>query len=674
MSEAAAMPSEHACVRLVRQVALRRALWVRSEWAQRPETEALYQAIESLGREPLAQRAHEAAFYRDDPAARDLGVAIAATAEQLQADDAWRSLSEGLTQPEEQLLALCLAAEADPGLRRLYGYLVDAGGPVLASPWLAELLFAWEPDTCIVPASRLHGTRLAAPVEGQAWSKATPWATDAALLGFLGGQLVIPVEIAAAAAFDHGASATWPVLYPGAVDEALEFLRALRSQPASAYEIEIVGADGSGRRTLASQLCARMGKGALRIEVPALRLEQQEGAAGRLALAARTAWLAGMVPVWIGAEQLPEWAWSVLAGVNPLRILVCERGAAPARAGTVRRTVRTDSLRYDQRIDLWKRLAATDPPAPVREWSLSVSDLVAAAQVAPRGAEAVAELCRSRMGHQHDDLLSPLACPFTWDDLVLHGHVEQHLREFEAQVRLRHEVYDDWGFGRQRPLGQGISALFCGPSGVGKTMAAQVIARSLGLELLRVDFASVINKYVGETEKRIRQVFRRCQRANVLLFIDECDALFAHRVQTRDAQDRFANIEVDYLLQCMEQFDGVAVLATNRKGEIDGAFLRRVRFIIDFMPPTAAERLRLWKLALPTASPAGEPLLDDVDLPALANKLNLTGAQINNVAIGAACLARAGLARIRMQHVLAAARRELAKYGTVVRPGDWEEL
>src|SRR6185369_594835 len=108
-------------------------------------------------------------------------------------------------------------------------------------------------------------------------------------------------------------------------------------------------------------------------------------------------------------------------------------------------------------------------------------------------------------------------------------------------------------------LGTGISALFCGPSGVGKTMAAQVIARSLGLELLRVDFASMINKYVGETEKRIRQVFRRCQRANVMLFIDECDAVFAHRVQTRDAQDRFANIEVDYLLQCMEQFDGVAV-------------------------------------------------------------------------------------------------------------------
>lgn len=664
---------EHACVRLVRQVALRRALWVRAEWAARPQDAALEQAIDELGQDPGTLRAREAAFYGADRAARELSAAIAATADCLQADQAWGTLTDGLAEPEEHLLATCLAAESDPALRRLYGYLVAEAAPVPASPWLAELLFGWAPGTTIAPSSRLYRARLATPLEGRSWSKTAAWVADPSLLSFVWGQLVVPAEIAGAASFEHGASAAWPLLFAEAADEALAFLGALRDQPASAYEIEILGPPASGRRTLAAQLGARIGRGTLRIDVAALRLDQ-DGAAGRVAIAARTAFLGGAVPVWIGAELLPDWAWTAMVPANGVRMLVTERAAGAPRAGIVRRTVRTHTLPHDARIALWTRLAGTEAPAPVREWALNVGDLVAAAQVAPGGADAVAQVCQSRLGHQEDDLLFSMNRPFGWDDLVLHSHVEQHLREFESQVRLRHAVFDDWGFGRQRPLGKGISAMFCGPSGVGKTMAAQVIARALGLELLRVDFASVINKYVGETEKRIRQVFQRCQRANVMLFIDECDAVFAHRVQTRDAQDRFANIEVDYLLQCMEQFDGVAVLATNRKGEIDSAFLRRIRFIVDFLPPTPAERLRLWQLALPTASPGGEPLLEDIDFALLAQKLNLTGAEIKNVAIGAAFLARVEGRRIGMRHVVAAARREVAKHGTVVRAGEWEGL
>ena len=162
-------------------------------------------------------------------------------------------------------------------------------------------------------------------------------------------------------------------------------------------------------------------------------------------------------------------------------------------------------------------------------------------------------------------------------------------------------MLDDWGFARLTPLGRGMTALFAGPSGTGKTMAAQVLARSLGLELYRVDLAGVVNKYIGETEKHLRAVFDACERAPVLLFFDEADALFGRRTQVSDAHDRFANIEIDYLLQRMEQFDGVAVLATNRKGDLDTAFVRRLRFTIDFAPPTIAERERLWRLALEDA-------------------------------------------------------------------------
>lgn len=666
--------TEHACVRLVRHVVMRRALWLRSEWSGHAAAESMHEAIEDLGREPGRLRIREADFYASNLAAQVHGAAIEAAADELRSDEAWRTLVHGLSQPEEHLLALCLAAESDPNLRRLYGYLLDEGSPSLASPWLAEMLFAWAPGTHVGPGTRLYRARLAAPFEGRSWSKTAPWVADPSLMAFLQGDLAIPAEIAAAAKFDVGTSAEWPLLFPEASRGALEFLSAMKDQPASAYEIEIVGPAGTGRRTLASQLAARIGRSTLHVDVVGLRLDRDEDAATRVSKASRTAYLGGAIPVWIGAEGIPPWAWDAMVPANGIRILVAERPTAAPRPGVVRRTLATSTLSYHDRIDLWTKLAGGDPPPAVREWALSVGDLVAAAQIAPRGAEAVADLCRSRIGHDEDDLLSPLSCPFTWDDLVVQTHVEHHLHEFESQVRLRHAVFDDWGFGRQRPLGTGISALFCGPSGVGKTMAAQVIARSLGLELLRVDFASVINKYVGETEKRIRQVFRRCQRANVMLFIDECDAIFTHRVQTRDAQDRFANIEVDYLLQCMEAFDGVAVLATNRKSEIDGAFLRRIRFMVDFLPPTQLERLRLWKLALPETSPGGEPLLADVDFQSLAQKLNLTGAEIKNVAIGAAFLARAEQTRIGMKHVVAAARREVAKHGTVVRPGEWEGL
>ena len=224
------------------------------------------------------------------------------------------------------------------------------------------------------------------------------------------------------------------------------------------------------------------------------------------------------------------------------------------------------------------------------EWALLPGDIARAAAVAPAGAEAVADACGATARVESSVLAVRLPRPYQWDDLVVPAPVRRHLEELEAQARLRWTVYEDWGFGRLCPMGRGIAALFAGPSGTGKTMAAQVIARSLGMEIYRVDLAAVVNKYIGETEKNLRRLFDAAERANVLLFFDEADALFGQRTQVKDAHDRFANIQIDYLLQRMEQFEGVAILATNRRGDLDSAFLRRLRFIVDFLPPSVAER------------------------------------------------------------------------------------
>jgi SpoVK/Ycf46/Vps4 family AAA+-type ATPase len=249
--------------------------------------------------------------------------------------------------------------------------------------------------------------------------------------------------------------------------------------------------------------------------------------------------------------------------------------------------------------------------------------------------------------------------------------VREHLRELEEQVRLRPAVYEEWGFERLCPMGRGITALFAGNSGTGKTMAAQVLARSLELKLLRVDLAGVVNKYIGETEKRLKEVFDACERSSVLLFFDEADALFGQRTQVKDAHDRFANIEIDYLLQRMEQFEGVAILATNRKGDLDKAFLRRIRFIVDFLPPGPAERMALWRRALDSRPAGCEEILGGIDWDFLAHKLTMTGADITMAALNAAFLARSQGSRITMDHILHTSRREMTKHGVVVRPGEW---
>jgi SpoVK/Ycf46/Vps4 family AAA+-type ATPase len=234
-------------------------------------------------------------------------------------------------------------------------------------------------------------------------------------------------------------------------------------------------------------------------------------------------------------------------------------------------------------------------------------------------------------------------------------------------VRLRWDVYEDWGFDRLCPNGRGIVALFAGPSGTGKTMAVQVLAKKLGIELYRLDLAQVVNKYIGETEKRLRTVFDECDRAHFMLLIDECEGMFGQRFSSKDAHDRYANLEIDYLLQRLEQFQGVAVLASNRKSDLDPAFLRRIRCLVDFLPPGPAERVRLWQSALPEHSPSGAPLRGEIDWKLLGDKVVLTGAEIKLAALNAAFLARRQDQPIGMTHLLTSVRREFAKKGQTLR-------
>lgn len=250
--------------------------------------------------------------------------------------------------------------------------------------------------------------------------------------------------------------------------------------------------------------------------------------------------------------------------------------------------------------------------------------------------------------------------PHLWNDLVLPAPTMARLRDFSAAIRDRAIVLDRWGFGRRAARARGVSALFAGASGTGKTMAASVIARELALDLFVIDLSMVVSKYIGETEKNLDKVFGAARDAGAILFFDEADALFGKRSEVRDAHDRYANIEVAYLLQQLDAHDGIVVLATNLSRNLDAAFSRRMRYVVEFPLPGDVDRLRLWRGIFPDEA----PLDPDVDLAFLASNFPLAGGDIRNVALEAACLAAAeGGAAIAMRHLVRAMARQISKEG-----------
>ncbi|HVT57261.1 MAG TPA: ATP-binding protein [Thermoanaerobaculia bacterium] len=268
-----------------------------------------------------------------------------------------------------------------------------------------------------------------------------------------------------------------------------------------------------------------------------------------------------------------------------------------------------------------------------------------------------------------DALAQRLEPKATWEDIVLPATQKALLEQIAAQVEQRSKVYGEWGFADKRNRGLGINALFAGESGTGKTMAAEVIANELRLSLYRIDLSAVVSKYIGETEKNLRRLFDAAEDGGAILFFDEADALFGKRSEVKDSHDRYANIEVNYLLQRIESYRGLAILATNMRSALDTAFLRRLRFIVEFNAQSPVERREIWRRIFPPATPTA-----GLDLDRLA-RLNLKGGDINNVAINAAFLAARAGTPVNMPLVLAAARTECEKLKLPINHDDfaWRE-
>mgnify|MGYP001545172310 FL=1 len=360
-----------------------------------------------------------------------------------------------------------------------------------------------------------------------------------------------------------------------------------------------------------------------------------------------------------------------------------------ARLGRAQHAVDISKPTTAEQQDAWASALGSAPaesPAQLAaQFNLNLPAIESLAQLARTKAKNEAlpladvawEVCRKGDRPKLDALAQRLDPKMTWDDLVLPKTEADILRQIAAQTAQRGTVYRDWGFDRKMNRGFGISALFAGESGTGKTMAAEVIAQELKLNLYRIDLSQVVNKYIGETEKNLRRLFDAAEDGGAILFFDEADALFGKRSEVKDSHDRYANIEINYLLQRMESYRGLAILATNQKSALDPAFIRRLRFIVNFHFPTVADRRRLWSKAFmqhEANQGVAVPPIGKIDCDRLA-ALNFTGGHIHNVALNAAFLAAHRGSSITMPIVLEAARNEFRKLDRPINESEfkWEE-
>ncbi|MGN0597955.1 MAG: ATP-binding protein, partial [Ruminiclostridium sp.] len=340
-------------------------------------------------------------------------------------------------------------------------------------------------------------------------------------------------------------------------------------------------------------------------------------------------------------------------------------------------SVKLPELSAEQRYSLWREQGFEQEfmweiadkfrftPKQIKQAASAVSEKL---RLGEKAEESLFDLCCGRLTEScMGDKAQLIESKFTLDDLVLPENEKQLLREACAHVKYRHVVYDKWNFGSRLAYGKGLTLLFAGPPGTGKTMAATIIAGELGLPAYRVDISQVMSKYIGETEKSLGEIFDVAQQSNAILFFDETDALFGKRSEIKDSHDKYANVETSFLLQKLESFDGVVLMSTNLLQNIDSAFMRRISYVINFPFPDRDRRLELWKRMFPSEMPVDS----GIDFDYLAGQFELSGAEIKNTVMSAAFLAASENAPVNMSHILKAVSKQLSKQGRLTVKEDF---
>jgi hypothetical protein len=584
----------------------------------------------------------------------------------------------GLSGFERDLLLLCAGVELDSSFAACCA--AAAGDPNLPFPTFSLALAALpEPHwSAVTPAGPLRRWRLIDVAAGSLTASALR--IDERVLNYLTGVQHID---------DRLAGIVEPLAVSGELAPShrkiVERIAGIWSRPTSQAGLPVIqlcGAEIEGKRQIAAAVCEALG---LRIAV-----------AHSHWLPASAAEFDGFIRLWERESALSVSALLIACDEADAsdrqkeRILdqLIERLSSPLiiSARERRPLSRRNSIGFDvakpnptEQRAIWQNALAEASgelnghvELLISQFNLSSRTINAASAEALRRpeysgdnlADLLWDACKVQSRSRLDDLAQHIEPAAGWQDIVLPDHQRMTLRDIASHVRQRATVYRAWGFGAKGERGLGISALFAGGSGTGKTMAAEVLARELNLDLYRIDLSQVVSKYIGETEKNLRRVFDAAEEGGSILLFDEADALFGKRSEVKDSHDRYANIEVSYLLQRMETYRGLAILTTNLKDAIDTAFMRRIRFIVQFPFPEAAHRREIWSKIFPVQTP-----VEGIDFDKLA-RLNVPGGNIRNIALNAAFLAADLGEPVRMSHLLRAAAAEYAKLGKPLSGGE----
>jgi hypothetical protein len=559
----------------------------------------------------------------------------------------------GLTAFERNILLMCAGVELDSKLANLC-----AARPTFS---LALAVFEEAHWSALLPSRPLRYWRLLDVMSGEALTT-SPLRIDERILHYLAGVQTVDERLRPLLQHPVAPKQLAPSQRAIAEEAAAVWTHAHGSTPA----IQLCGNEPAAKRDVAAAACALVG-----LELQLMGARQLPNGAAEIDAFLRlwdreSALSAGSLLIeW--DDDGPEGHSEGLLGrmMDSVRSPLFISTRSPRQCGRRAVTLEVTPPSAQEQVEIWKGALASIPCLNGAVTELASQFTLTAGAIESVAAEAQAEpdaplarlwdACRVHSRPRLEGLAQRIEPAATWDQLVLPEKQLQTLRQIAIHVRRRAKVYQSWGFASQGSRGLGISAVFAGPSGTGKTMAAEVLANELRLDLFRIDLSQVVSKYIGETEKNLRRVFDAADAGAAILLFDEADALFGKRSEVKDSHDRFANIEISYLLQRMETYRGLAVLTTNRKSALDQAFLRRIRFAVEFPFPEASQRAEIWRRVFPGATPT-----EGLRIDRLA-QLNAAGGHIRNIAMGAAFLAADADEPVRMSHLLSAARSEFAK-------------
>jgi len=585
----------------------------------------------------------------------------------------------GLEPFDVELLLIALAPDLDPRFERLYGYLHDDVSRRRASAGLALELCS----TSVSPGAGAGRARLGPLGPLVAGGLLVVEDPDRPLLT---RSLRVPDRVAAHLLGDDAVDPAIRGLLadsvPTEIGDVELLARAIESGVPLVYVRERPGASG---HSLARSAMDRLGRSV--VELDLTRLGPGDEPRAIAAATAREAGLRGAGIVVGPIEPLAEQGAAAVRAFAEARagtILIGTRGWDPNWAREAPLLLDAPVASVPERHQLW--LSSLNGDAPVNfdpalvtvAFRLGPEQIKRAAQAARRAATAAARPmtvadvssgARAQNAAGLERLARRIEPAVGWSDLVLPPVVEGQLRELTARARHRDRVVDDWGMGQRGSRARGITGLFAGDSGTGKTMSAEVVARDLDFDLYVIDLSTVVDKYIGETEKNLDRIFTEADRVNGVLLFDEADALFGKRSEVKDARDRYANVEVAYLLQRMESFDGVAILTTNLRTNVDDAFTRRLDAIVDFPMPEEDDRRRLWQANLPASVPKG----DGIDIDFLARRFKVSGGNIRNICVTAAYLAAAADRPLSMADLIRGTEREYRKLGRLTVEAEFGE-